>query len=534
MPNSNQALIPSADCQDVQTLLDTPSPGRTVAWVIGIYSVIWVAVTVLLSPVVPYDAVEAWSWGAGFEAGSPKNPWLIGAVAALGQQLPLSWPTFWYSSHILAVAIGAWGYWKLCERLIPDTRQALLAVLLMSFSATISIDMLPYNDNYLLMMLWPWMWFGFIRALFDDGRYWLLVGFAMGLAAMAKYTTVLYLPLMLVIVVWQGQFKAIIKQPWLWLGVLVGIALIAPNLYWLSRHDYAAFRWFSHRVGGDSAWTAVRVYAAVFYNALLIAGVLLLARWQWRRPTQPETLAFVFMAVVPVVLLGLYFLLRGGMRTEWMMPFAVPLGLAVIMCMTPSARGRFRLPLYTSGVIAALVLCGFGAAKAWQGLYSSRPRDHVPNLAVALNDWWTERYQQPLVYAGGSRMGDWMGPYAPDHPRTPTRWPSDAVRAMTPLNHSPYPNIYTPGLTDEELMRKGAMWVGEADASCSERNVLELDPSLGNELRQRIEYYTLVFRQDSMPRALFSICVGVLPPAPYASSHGIAAHAYPNAIMDEQ
>lgn len=535
MPNSNRVLTPPADLQDELTLLNTDSPGRTMAWIIVIYSALWIAVTVMLSPVVSYDAVEAWHWGKGLEAGSPKNPWLVGAVAAVGQQLPLSWPAFWYSSHIVAVAIGAWGCWKLCARLIPDTRQALLAVLMMSFSATISIDMLPYNDNYLLMMLWPWMWFGFIRALYDDGRYWLLVGVTMALAGMAKYTTVVYMPFMLAIIVWQGQLKATLKQPWLWFGMLVGLVLVAPNIYWLSGHDYAAFRWFSTRVGGDSAWAAIRVYAAVFYNAVLIVGILWLARWRWQRPAQPEIQTFVFMAVVPVMLLGIYFLLRGGLRTEWMMPFAVPVGLAIVMCMRPSAQGGcYRLPLYASYAIAGLVLCGFGVTKAWQGMHSTRAREHVPALAVALNDWWEEHYHRPLVYAGGSRLGDWMGPYAPEHPRTPTRWPSAAVRATTPVGHSPYPNIYTPALTEDELMHSGAMWVGEAGALCSARNVLELDPSLSHTLRQRIEYHTLVFRQDSMPQTSFSMCVGVLPPSQYGIGHAIDDHAHPSVITEEE
>ena len=517
MPDSRTAQTPPADIHDELTLLDTESPGRTVARVIGIYGALWILLTVLLSPIVPYDAVEAWHWGQGLEAGSPKNPWLVGSVAALGRFWPLSWPAFWYASHVVAVVIGAWGCWKLCERLIPDTRRAVLAVLMMSFSATISIDMLPYNDNYLLMMLWPWMWYSFIRALYDDGRYWLMLGAVMALAGMAKYTTVLYLPFMLAIVLVQGRLRATLTQPWLWGGVLVGLALIAPNLYWLSQHDYAAFRWFSTRVGGNSAWDVVRVYLAVFYNALLMVGILLLARWRWKMPERPETQAFVIMAVVPVVLLGGYFALRGGVRTEWMMPFAVPLGLAVVMCMVPGERGRYRLPLYCSYVLAVLMLCGFGASKAWQAMYSERPREHVAALSAALNSWWRERYEQPLVYAGGSRMGDWMGIYAPDHPRVPTRWPSAAVRALTPVDHSPYPNIYTPGLTDEQLSRDGAMWVGEANSPCSAPNVLELDPSLSALLRQRIEYHTLVFHQSSMPRASFSVCVGVLPPA----RHGV-------------
>lgn len=534
MPNSDISQTRPATAPDELTLLDTASPTRTIALVICIYCALWTMLTVLLSPVVPYDAVEAWHWGQCFEAGSPKNPWLVGGVAAVARLMPLSWPTLWYFYHFAALAIGAWGCWKLCERLIPDKRHALLGVMMMALTGTTSIDLLPYNDNYLLMMLWPWIWYGFIRAVYDNGRYWLFLGTIMALAGMAKYTTVLYLPFMLGILVWQGRLKTALKQPCLWAGIVVGCLLIAPNLYWLSQHDFAAFRWFSDRVGGKSAWAVVVVYSAVFYNVLLIIGLLSLAHWRWHCPTRPEVQAFIVLAVVPVVLLGVYFAVRGGVRTEWMMPFAVPLGLAAVMCMTPGVRGRYRLPLYTSYVVAVLAMLGFAASKTWEGLYSTRPREHVVALSVALDNWWQERYQRALVYAGGSRIGDWIGVYAPDHPQVPTRWPSEAVLATASGNHPAFPNIYTPGLTDAQLLQHGAMWVGEAGVLCSDPDVLELDPSLSASLRRQIEYHTLVFHQEMAPQAFFSICIGVLPPAQHGASGATAEHAHIGIVTEEE
>lgn len=513
MSNSDISLARSVAAKGHFTLLDTVAPQRTMAMIISLYCVFWMALTVMISPVVPYDAVEAWHWGQGFEAGSPKNPWLVGGVAALARYLPLSWPTYWYASHFLALGAGAWGCWKLCQRLITDTRHAMLCVVMMVLSGTVSIDLLPYNDNYLLMMLWPWIAYSFIRALYDDRRYWLLVTVIMALAGMAKYSTAIFLPFMLLAVIWQRQLMNVLKQPWLWGGLLIGLVLVAPNLYWLSQHDYAAFRWFSTRIGGESAWSVVRVYSAVFYNVVLIIGVLWVARWRWQFPVRSETRTFIMLVIAPVIVLGGYFIAHGGVRTEWMMPFAVPVGLAVAMCMVPPARGGYRIPLSICYGVVAVTLCGFTTSKVWDGIFSSRARTHVPELSVALDNWWKEHYQQTLVYAGGSRVGDWIGIYAPDHPRTPTRWPSAAtIKAAQLKGLSPYPNIFTPGLTEEQLLQHGAMWVGEVDSLCSNPSVLELDPSLSTALRQRIEYHTLIFHQNDMSRVNFSLCVGVLPP----------------------
>lgn len=90
--------------------------------------------------------------------GFTENPWLVGA--AMHPAIWLSWlplNVYWYGGHFIAIAIGMLGVWLLARRLSGSTSLARMALLTLNLSGIINFDIIPYNDNYLLVMLWPWM-----------------------------------------------------------------------------------------------------------------------------------------------------------------------------------------------------------------------------------------------------------------------------------------------------------------------------------------------------------------------------------------
>ncbi|TOL41086.1 hypothetical protein CGH97_26605, partial [Vibrio parahaemolyticus] len=48
---------------------------------------------------------------------------------------------------------------------------------------------IPYNDNYILVTLWPWTIYFFLRAVDDNLAWWLPFALFAGLATMGKYST---------------------------------------------------------------------------------------------------------------------------------------------------------------------------------------------------------------------------------------------------------------------------------------------------------------------------------------------------------
>lgn len=485
----------------ILSLLNRDNVSQRMAWIIVIYVSLWALAGILLDPTLPYDAVEAYHWGAALEFGSPKNPYLVGAVATLGQMLPMPFPMSWYLAHFIAMGIGLWGCWRLCQRLYTPYWMAVVAVLGLSLTATINIDLIPYNDNYLLMMAWPFVWLYFIKAVYDDTRYWLVLGIVMALATMAKYSTVIFLPFMLAVVLVDAKARASLWSGYLLAGLVAGTLLVLPNLWWLSQHDFSAFHWFHSRVVGGFNLENVELYLSVFYNLILLTIVLMACGFRWQRPQTREQKAFIFVAVAPIVMLFVYFTLKGGARTEWMMPFAMPASIALTLCLRPKEKSACRVPLWIFLVMSLVVWGGYVAAKWHELNHAHSPRDKVVELSVELNAWWQEHFHRPLAYAGGSRMGDWLAVYAPDHPRAPTQWST-----------TPYPNVFTPGLTEAELRRAGALWIGGANEPCGDGRTLEIDPSASEALKAQIHMDTFTLRDAHSGVPQFSVCVGVLAP----------------------
>ncbi|MCP1065589.1 glycosyltransferase family 39 protein [Serratia symbiotica] len=83
----------------------------------------------------------------------------------------------------------ALGIWVLARRLSGSTQLAWLALLTLNLSGIINFDIIPYNDNYLLVMLWPWMMLFFHLAITYYTSWWLAFALAACLAMMAKYST---------------------------------------------------------------------------------------------------------------------------------------------------------------------------------------------------------------------------------------------------------------------------------------------------------------------------------------------------------
>ncbi len=121
-------------------------------WVIG-YAIAWILASFYFDPTVPYDTVEAVNWGMNGEWGSPKNPWFVGVLMYYAIYLGISYSFYWYFIHFAGIAFGLLGVWKLAFHLTGRRDLAWFAMLMLNLSGVINFDIIPYNDNYILVTL---------------------------------------------------------------------------------------------------------------------------------------------------------------------------------------------------------------------------------------------------------------------------------------------------------------------------------------------------------------------------------------------
>lgn len=239
------------------------------------YAAAWTLLTVHLDPTLPYDAVEALNWGLNGEWGSPKNPWLVGA--AMHPAIWLSWlplNVYWYGGHFIAIAIGMLGVWLLARRLSGSTSLAWMALLTLNLSGIINFDIIPYNDNYLLVMLWPWMALFFHMAISRSANWWPAFALVAGLAMMAKYSTFAFVYFVALSTLFVPQVRRCYRQPQFYLAVAIWLALVLPNVFWLWNHDFAAFKWVDSQIKMQLNLDMLQSLLLVFYPSLVLWAIL--------------------------------------------------------------------------------------------------------------------------------------------------------------------------------------------------------------------------------------------------------------------
>ncbi|MBT9431181.1 glycosyltransferase family 39 protein [Candidatus Sodalis endolongispinus] len=433
-------------------------------WCAG-YAMLWAGVTFLLDPTVPYDAIEAVNWAMNAELGSPKNPWLVGLVMRPALGLSATWLSFyWYATHFLAVAVGMYGVWQLAWRLSGDRRLAWLALLALNLSGVINFDIISFNDNYLLVMLWPWLWVFFLRAAYERPGWWLAFALTGGLACMAKYSSFSFIFSAWMLTLWVPAIRRCYRQPMFYSTILLWLMIVAPNGWWLWQNDFAAFKWVNSQVTPGLTLHGLTSALTVFYPLAVLAAILvgLGARLGW--PCAPQARAALGMMLIPLapILIG-FSLHDGGRITEWLQPYMMPATALMMACVRQPPTRPLAGALKKLSLCAPLVLGGYSAVMLLNVRGAGEKLAGIKPFSQEVSARWQQQYHQPVRFVGGDYLSQWLTFYIDDRPEV-----------ITPWSVSQRPNIYSRTVRVEKLLRDGVALVGPRGQNCGEADFSEL------------------------------------------------------------
>lgn len=425
-----------------------PADLRRLLLYCGLYALLWTILTVALDPTVPYDALEALNWAVNGEWGSPKNPWLVGMLFRPATEFSTrALSLYWYLGHFTGVAIGLMGVWALAYRLSGCRQLAWLALLTLNLSGVINFDIIPYNDNYLLVALWPWMLLLVIKAAFDDARYWLAFSAVAGLATMAKYSTLAFIGSLFLLTLTLPSLRRCYRCRWFYAGLFLGILLVLPNVIWLLQHQLAAFKWVESQITQQLNGRALIAAMLIFYPLGVLVWLLSRAGAQLAWPALPEKQVVLLLYLVPVSMILLYFTLhQGGRITEWLQPFMVPAPAILVGCCLSRSPNALRRSLWSLAGCALLFWLGYAIVMSSNIRNAGQKYVGIKALSGELQQYWQQRYATPLYYVGGSHLAHWLTFYASDRPQVITRWSNEQQ-----------PNIYNAAITHEHLQQRGAL-----------------------------------------------------------------------------
>jgi hypothetical protein len=321
-------------------------------------------------------------------------------TVAISRDLSLSYfdhpPLHLWIAHFVARALGenalvrvpfvalffatGWIYYRLTSALFSP-RAALIALFALNvtpfFFASAGSWIVP--DGPLLFGL-AMMALAATRLFFPDSvdeasvwRLWLLIGVALGLAGLSKYSAVLTAAGLAAFVVLSPEQRRCLRHPAPYISTIVALAVVMPVLWWNARHGWASFEFQGGRGVPHGGFRPAQFAAMVFGEiaflspwifAPLVAGLANAFRlWQDQR-----RLFLLCLSLPPIALFTLTPLWGGRGQPHWTMPgwfFAFALMGAWINELGVSVRALRRYALLASALLAAIA--GVAAVQASTG-----------------------------------------------------------------------------------------------------------------------------------------------------------------------
>jgi 4-amino-4-deoxy-L-arabinose transferase-like glycosyltransferase len=386
------------------------------------------------------------SWGHEWQWGYYKHPplpsWEVeAAFDLLGDIGP-------YLLSQLTIAATFLFVFLLGRRMMP-VRCALAGTVLLSGIYYFSIPTPEFNHNVAQMPLWAGAAYFYYEALRTRSLgFWLLLGLAIGLGMLTKYSTAIFAATIVIHALGSRRTRMVFASVGPYLAILVCVAVMTPHLIWLVHNNFPTLNYVANRAGHAAALQRVLTPLRCIAIAA-IAGVV--GRNSWRdRPAFDEDLRFlIVLGLGPAVLSALLALAAGlGLRDMWGAPMWNLTGLLLVRASMARWRdislGRLfacAAVLFVALPTAYEVASTFGPE--WRG---SHPRTEWPDRAMAqdLSAAWTKATGRPLqIVAGDSWIAGLIAMRA--NPR-----PSVFIDAN--YRHAPW-------ITPDRLRQNGALVV---------------------------------------------------------------------------
>ena len=292
------------------------------------------------------DEAQYWTWAQqpdwGYFSKPPVIAWLIAASTSLlgDGMVAVKLPA------ILLYPATAWLMFLLGGELF-DARIGLRCALAFSLLPFVSGLGLFVSTDAPLMFFWTLALLALVRAAAQDRwRDWLLLGAALGLGVMSKYTMLAFGASALAWLLLTPQRRTLLRSPRLWLAIALACALVLPNIVWNWANDFPTLR-----------HTADITHVEGINEKSGNVGEFLLAQLMSLGPI----FALAFVAAV-----ALAWRQRHDDRMQFLVCFSAPL-LAIVFAQAvrSEANGNWAAPAFITATLLAVVFLSRFKLRWW-------------------------------------------------------------------------------------------------------------------------------------------------------------------------
>lgn len=232
------------------------------------------------------DMLENYAWAREWQLGYYKHPpfyaWIVGLWF-------LVFPREEWAYYLLSatnVAAGLFGIWALAGRFLKNEAR-ILSVLLLTFMPYYNYMASNFNANTVLLSLWPWTVYAFVRSI-QSGTLAASIAFgALGAAGLlSKYYSILLLVSCFAASLAHPAARRYYASPAPYVAIGVAALLCLPHVWWAIQNDFPPVMYALGKTG--QSWV-IDFYKAITtaIASLAINGVaalILVVALSWRRP----------------------------------------------------------------------------------------------------------------------------------------------------------------------------------------------------------------------------------------------------------
>lgn len=318
-----------------------------------------------------FDEAQYWAWSLkpdfGYYSKPPLIAWLIhGATTVCGHGeacIRLPSPIIHTLTALVIFLIG---------RRLYGTATGVVSGLTFATLPGVSLSAGIISTDVPLLFFWALALYALI--LLREQKGWapaLLLGIALGGGLNAKYAMVWFVLCLGIYLVATPRERTLLKDPRLWVAVLIGVALIVPNILWNEAHKFATF---SH-TADNANWQgsllnpgkALEFFGAQFgvFGPILFASLLVIAWRAWRDGLpQADRLLLAFALPVLVVITMQAFISRA--HANWA---AVSYVAATVLVVATLVRDLGWVWLRRSMILHVLLLLALTAGTIYAGRF---------------------------------------------------------------------------------------------------------------------------------------------------------------------
>ncbi len=264
---------------------------------------------------------------------------------------------------------------------LKDARTGLYAALL--FTASIyafvitGIFIMPDTPLMLFWLLAAWMAIKYLKVKGPEPvegptnsntvlrqaqqpKFLLFFGLFAGLAMLSKYSGVfLWVGMMLYILVFNRKQ---LKNPYLYLSLLISALCCIPILYWNIQNDFISFHFHGERVGGNSinfSTFGTELAGEFLYNnpvIFILAFIAIFAAFKKRISMEKSVQRLIMCISLPMIVVFWVFSLMRPTLPHWNAPAFVLLIVLVAVWLRDKNANADRLPLAITSALAVLAI----------------------------------------------------------------------------------------------------------------------------------------------------------------------------------